>query len=189
MAPTRKYDLYSKEFRSQSHAVFARMRQSDPVFQQAGLDGKTPIWFVTRYPEVEQVLLDSQRFVLDPTLVCDPVELEMLLGSSDPQVEAMINNHMLNKDGEVHHRLHSLVSKAFTPKVIQNLRPRIEEIAQGLLDRVVQQGKMELISEYAFPLPITVIAELLGVPMHNRDQFREWSNAFVRPAITPQEQL
>jgi cytochrome P450 len=188
MTSTRKYDLYSKEFRRRSHDIFDRMRAEDPIIQQAGLDGKTPIWFVTRYEEIEQVLLDDRRFVRDPSLVYTPEEIESMFGTSDPRVDAMMNTHMLNRDGEDHRRLRSLVSKAFTPKVIQAMRPRIEEIAAGLLDQVAGRGKMELVSEFAFPLPITVIAELLGIPLHNQDQFRTWSNAFVRPVITPEEQ-
>ena len=99
----------------------------------------------------------------------------------------MMNNHMLNRDGDDHRRLRSLVSKAFTPKVIQGMRPRIEVIARDLLDRVAANGRMELVSDYAFPLPITVIAELLGIPLDNQNQFRIWSNAFVRPALTSEE--
>jgi cytochrome P450 len=72
--------------------------------------------------------------------------------------------------------------------MIERLRPRIQEIADDLLDPVVRDGEMELVSTFAFPLPITVIAELLGVPAADRDQFREWSDAFVRPALVPEEQ-
>jgi len=188
MSSTRKYELYSKEFRQNSHAVFARMRADAPLMKQAGLDGETPIWFVTRHAEAQQILLDDKHFVRDAKLVLTPEEVERVFGPLDPQIDRMINNHMLNHDGENHRRLRSIVSKAFTPKVIQSMRPRIEKIAQDLLDSVIQNGHMELVSDYAFPLPITVIAELLGIPLDNQNQFRIWSNAFVRPAITPQEQ-
>jgi cytochrome P450 len=184
----RKYELYSKEFRQNSHAVFAGMRANDPIFKQTGLDGKTLIWFVTRYDDVQQVLSDDTHFVLDPKLVFDEAELKRRFGETDSQIDSMLNNNMLNRDGEDHRRLRSLVSKAFTPKVIQNMRPRIEAIAKELLDKVEKNGRMELVSDYAFPLPITVIAELLGIPLHNQNQFRIWSNAFVRPAITEEEQ-
>ena len=69
MAANRKYELYSKEFRQNSHQVFAKMRADDPVFKQAGLDGSTPIWFITRYNEVQQILKDDTHFVRDPKLV------------------------------------------------------------------------------------------------------------------------
>lgn len=188
MTTARKYELYSHEFRQNSHAVFAEIRANDPVFKQMGLDGSTQIWFVTRYEEVQQVLLDDEHFVRDPGLVYSAEEREKIFGKNDPLIDSMMNNHMLNKDGDDHRRLRSLVTKAFTPKVIQNMRPRIEMIAGELLDKVQAHGKMELISDFAFPLPITVIAELLGIPLHNQNQFRIWSNAFVRPAITEEEQ-
>ena len=165
----RKYDLYSPEFRKNSHAIFAEMRREAPLIKQIGIDGETPIWFVTRYAEAQQVLLDDKHFVRDPRLVFTQQELERIFGNLNPQVDQMMNNHMLNRDGEDHRRLRSIVGKAFTPKVIQSMRPRIEKIAQDLLDRVLPKGQMELVSDYAFPLPITVIAELLGIPLDNQN--------------------
>ena len=188
MATARKYELYSHEFRQNSYTVFDQMRANDPVFKQPGLDGNTQIWFVTRYEEVQLVLLDDDHFVRDSNLVYGEAERENIFGKPNALIDSMMNNHMLNKDGEDHRRLRSLVSKAFTPKVIQNMRPRIEAIAQGLLNKVEANGRMELISDFAFPLPITVIAELLGIPLDNQNQFRLWSNAFVRPAITDEDQ-
>lgn len=185
MADNREYDLYSPEFRRQTHETFAQMRSENPVFQQPGLDGKTPIWFVTGYAEVEQVLLDDRHFVRDPASISPEFAAKYGGGGG---LEALFNNHMLNRDGEAHRRLRSLVSKAFTPKMIQSLRPRIEQIAAELLDRAAAKGEMELIADYAFPLPITVIAELLGIPLDNQDNFRIWSNAIMRPAFTPEAQ-
>ena len=72
---TRKYDLYSEEFFPNAYATFAQMRENDPVFCQPGLDGETPIWFVTRYEDAEAVLLDDERFVRDPRLALPPDRL------------------------------------------------------------------------------------------------------------------
>ena len=185
MEKTTRYDLYSPEFRRQTHETFARMRTEAPVFQQPGLDGETLIWFVTGYDEVEQVLLDDRHFVRDPATL-SPEFAEKYGGTTG--LEAMLSSHMLNRDGDDHRRLRSLVSKAFTPKLIRDLRPRIEQIAADLLDQAAAQGRMELVDDYAFPLPITVIAELLGIPPGNQENFRIWSNAFVRPALTPEAQ-
>ena len=181
MATTsRKYDLYSDDFRAATYATFARMRENDPVFCQAGLDGESPIWWVTRYEDAEAVLLDEERFVRDPRLALTQDELAAFdLGL--PEAMAFIDSNMLNRDGGDHRRLRRLVSKAFTPRMIEQLRPRIQEIADGLIERVASAGEMELVSSFAFPLPITVIAELLGVPVADRDRFREWSDAMVRP--------
>jgi cytochrome P450 len=177
---TRKYDLYSDAFRADTYATFARMREDDPVFRQPGIDGETPIWWVTRYEDAEAVLLDDERFVRDPRLALPPEQLPEL-----PEFFRFIDSNMLNRDGDTHLRLRRLVSKAFTPRMVEQLRPRIQEIADELIDRASAAGEMELVSEFAFPLPITVIAELLGVPAADRESFREWSGAVVSPAFTP----
>jgi cytochrome P450 len=182
----RKYDLYSDAFRANTYATFARMRAQDPVLCQPGLDGESPIWFVTRYDDANATLLDDERFVRDPRLALTPDELAAFdVGLPDSM--AFIDSNMLNRDGDDHRRLRRLVSKAFTPRIIERLRPRIQEIADGLIDPVVATSEMELVSSFAFPLPITVIAELLGVPPADRDRFREWSDAMVRPALAAAE--
>ena len=187
MATTgRKYDLYSAEFYADAYATFAQMREHDPVFCQPGLDGETPIWWVTRYEDAEAVLLDDERFVRDPRLALPPERFAEFQANL-PESIAFVDSHMLNRDGDDHRRLRRLVSKAFTPRMIERLRPRIQEIADELIDRVAPDGAMELVSAFAFPLPITVIAELLGVPPADRDRFREWSDAFVSPALDPEE--
>jgi cytochrome P450 len=183
MASTdRKYDLYSDAFRSDTYATFAQMREHDPVFCQPGIDGETPIWWVTRYDDAEAVLLDDERFVRDPRLALPPEERPAL-----PEFFAFIDSNMLNRDGDDHRRLRRLVSKAFTPRMIERLRPRIQEIADALIDDVAVAGQMELVSEFAFPLPITVIAELLGVSAADRESFREWSGAMISPALAAAE--
>ena len=179
----RKYDLYSDAFRADTYATFARMREQDPVLCQPGMDGETPIWWVTRYEDAEAVLLDDERFVRDPRLALPPDQLRSEL----PEFVAFIDSNMLNRDGEDHLRLRRLVSKAFTPRMIERLRPRIQEIADELIDRVAATREMDLVSEFAFPLPITVIAELLGVPVADRERFREWSAAMVSPALAAAE--
>jgi cytochrome P450 len=180
----RKYDLYSDAFRADTYATFARMREDDPVFRQPGFDGETPIWFVSRYDDAVAVLLDDETFVRDPRLALDMDEVAAFTGGL-PESFAFIENHMLNKDGDDHRRLRRLVTKAFTPRMVEQLRPRVQEIADELIDRVEGRGEMELVEEFAFPLPITVIAELLGVPVVDRERFREWSNAIVTPAASP----
>jgi cytochrome P450 len=186
MATTRKYDLYSPEFRAETYETFERMRRDDPVFAQPGLDGETMIWFVTSHDEAVAVLLDDKRFVRDPALALSPEELAALQAGA-PESLAFIDNHMLNKDGDEHRRLRKLVTKAFTPRMVEQLRPRIQEIADELVDAVEARGEMELIDDFAFPLPITVIAELLGIPVADRESFRRWSNVLVTPALTPED--
>jgi cytochrome P450 len=184
MATTeRKYDLYGADFRSDPYRTFRQMREHDPVLLQPGLDGEALIWFVTRYDDVAAVLLDNERFVRDPRLALTEEELA---AQELPAPLQAIDNHMLNRDGDDHRRLRRLVTKAFTPRMVERLRPRIQEIADELIDAVEARGSMDLSAEYAFPLPITVIAELLGVPNADQDRFKDWSDAIITPAIGPE---
>jgi cytochrome P450 len=177
----RKYELYSPEFRANPYPIFAAMREYDPVLRQPGVDGETMIWFVTRYEDVAAVLVDDERFVRDHRLAFTPEQLEAM-PATPPALEA-IDNHMLNRDGEDHRRLRRLVTKAFTPRMVEQLRPRIQTIADELLDATEGRDEIDLSAEYAFPLPIIVIAELLGVPAEDRDRFRTWTDAIVTPAL------
>ncbi len=184
MATSQKYDLYSSDFRAATHETYARMRERDPVFCQPGLDGETPIWFVTRYDDVVAVLTDSKRFVLDAKLALTEDELRRLEAASPLPNDERVNTNLLGMDGDDHRRVRQLVTKAFTPRMVERLRPRIEGIANALLDRVEKRGAMDVVDDYAFPLPITVIAELLGIPVEHQDRFRTWSNSFVLPPVT-----
>jgi len=96
-----------------------------------------------------------------------------------PEVMKPLSRNMLDTDPPDHERLRALVSKAFTPRLIERMRGRVQAITDALLDTVEGQGEMDLIDDYAFPLPVTVIAELLGVPSEDRDRFRQWSDAAV----------
>ncbi|HUG65281.1 MAG TPA: cytochrome P450 [Gaiellaceae bacterium] len=174
-----------------THETYARMRDESPVHLQPGLDGETPIWFVTRYDDVVAMLTDNGRFVLDPALALTPEEIAVREAESSFEPDERVNENLLSKDRDDHRRLRRLVTKAFTPRMVAQLRPRIQEIADELVDRVAERGSMELVDDFAFPLPITVIAELLGIPVEDQDRFREWSNSFVLPPMTPElvEQL
>ena len=176
MSTTQRYDLYSPEFRARTHETYARMREESPVHLQPGLDGETPIWFVTRYEDVVTVLSDNERFVVDAKLALTEDELRAMDEASPLPNDDRINTSLLTMDGEDHRRLRQLVAKAFTPRMVERMRPRIQEIADDLVDRVAAEGRMELVDDFAFPLPITVIAELLGIRVEDRDRFRAWSN-------------
>lgn len=173
----RKYDLYSHDAKANIHAIHAQMRAEHPLICQPGLDGETMIWFVTGYDEVEAVLRDDRHFVREPknALGYEPYEMS--------DFDRMINSHMLNKDWDDHRRLRTLVSKAFTPRMVRQLEPRVQAIADELLDAVATKGEMDLVADFAFHLPTIVISELLGVPAAARDKFRVWANAAVTPAL------
>ena len=167
--PVRKYDLYSQEFKAAPHATFAAIRREEPVLHQIGLDGETLLWFATRYDDVERILTDDRRFTRDLRAH------GYSSGIPDPDIENLVNNHMLEKDGADHRRLRSLVSQAFTPKRVRDMRPRVQAIADELIDRVAPAGHMDLIADYAYHLPTIVILEMLGIPAADRDRFRAWT--------------
>lgn len=173
----RKYDLYSQDFKRDAYKIFAAMRRDDPIYRQIGLDGVTPIWFITAYEDVEAMLRDK-RIMRDELQALPPEKRYQ-----PNQLDLLLNNHMLNKDGVDHVRLRTLVSQAFTPKRIAALRPRIEAIASMLLDQVQAKGEMDLIADFSFPLPTIVILEMLGVPSEDRDKFKVWSNALLEPQM------
>jgi cytochrome P450 len=124
------------------------------------------------------VLRDHRRFVRDPKLALSAEEVATL--ALDPVLRHVANN-MLNTEGEAHRRLRGLVRKAFTSQMVQSMEPRIQAIANSLLATLRHEGCMDLVADYALPLPLTVIAELLGVPCEDRATFRAWSDTFVTP--------
>lgn len=142
---------------------YERMQKSHDVYY----DEERASWLVFRYEDVMRVVLDTTTFSSERTFNAD--------GSIDP----IASGGILGMDPPHHRQLRSLISSAFTPHTIARLEPRIHEIVSTLLDRVQDKGEMDVVDELAFPLPVIVIAELLGVPASDRDQFRQWSNDFV----------
>ncbi|HKV58045.1 MAG TPA: cytochrome P450 [Ktedonobacteraceae bacterium] len=124
-------------------------------------------WLVFRYDDVHQVLLDTETFSSQRTTNPD--------GSVDP----IASGGILGMDPPGHRQLRTLISQAFTPRVVAQMEPRITAIVHDLLDKVQDKGEMDVVDDLAFPLPVIVIAELLGVPASDREQFRRWSADYV----------
>jgi cytochrome P450 len=177
MAQTPQVDLFDPTFKANPYRTYAELRSEAPVYRAELPDGRG-VWLVTRYDDVVAVLKD-ERFAKDWRSAMTPEQLAQI--PPIPEVMKPLSENMLDKDPPDHERLRRLVSKAFTPRLIERMRPRVQEIADTLLDAVKKKdkGEMDLIDDYAFPLPITVIAELLGVPVEDRNRFREWSDAAV----------
>ena len=175
MSQPPRVDLFDPAFKADPYPTYARLRSSAPVYRAALPDGRG-VWLITRYEDVLAVLKDK-RFVKDWRGALTPEQLAQV--PPIPEVMKPLSQNMLDTDPPDHERLRALVSKAFTPRLIERLRPRVQAISDGLLDAVQYRGEMDLIDDYAFPLPITVIAELLGVPAEDRNNFREWSDAAV----------
>lgn len=130
-------------------------------------DAARASWLVFRYADVQHVLLDSATFSSQRSMQAD--------GSIDP----VAGGGILSMDPPRHRLLRTLISQAFTSRIIAQLEPRITMIVRDLLDQVQKKGSMDIVDDLAFPLPIIVIAELLGVPSSDREQFRQWSAAYV----------
>jgi cytochrome P450 len=168
-------DLASPEFKADPYPFYARLRAGAPVWRTT-LPDKRAAWLVTRYEDVARVLKDD-TFAKDRLNAMDSQQL-----TKTPWVPGFLKpleRNMLDLDDPDHARLRALVSKAFTPRLIERLRGRIEALSEDLLDVIERKGGAELVGEYALPIPATVIAELLGVPAEDRRKFHRWSGRLV----------
>ncbi|GAA0728327.1 cytochrome P450 [Dactylosporangium roseum] len=178
-------DPKAEEVLRDPFTVYSRIRERDPVIR-AAMPGVEPFWMVTRYADVKMLLADS-RFVLHGANVpgmadtANRIDQVQLAVGISPEYVEYSQASMLSLDGADHRRLRSLVSQAFTPARVAKLRPRVEEITARLLDRLpglARDGVVDLSRHLATPVPIAVIAELVGVPEQERDRFRvaawEW---------------
>ncbi len=184
---TRSFNLFGPAFKANPYPTYAAMREEAPFHRRLATDGQTAIWFITRYEDVNALLRDHKRLVKNVANTLAPTERALL--PETPQLLQLLSNHMLNLDSPDHTRLRGLVSKVFTNQVVAQMQSRIQTVASELLDKAHARGEMDLIEEFAFPLPIIVIAELLGIPARDRRRFRNWSNAFVTPSINLQRSI
>jgi cytochrome P450 len=138
--------------------------------QRIDMPGIGPAWLVTGYEEARAALIDP-RLSRDPANAPDWLRRQV----EQNKRESGLGHNMLDSDPPEHTRLRQVVKRAFTPRRVAGLRPRIEEITTSLLDSMAGQDVVNLIDVFAFPLPVTVICELLGLPHEDRDQFRAWT--------------
>lgn len=173
---THVYDIWSSTTRANPQALYEQMRTEAPIYCAVGPQSGNNFWFITRYDDCMTVLKNDETIGKEFRKHL-PAEVANKWGPPpDPNdVFEVINHHLLDLDPPDHTRLRALVHKAFTPRVIENLRPRIQQIANDLLDQMEDAGKADLINAFSFPLPITVIAEMLGIPSADRDKFRDWT--------------
>ena len=191
--------MFGSAFKAHAFPTYAALREKGPLFQVQLPSGEA-IWFVTRYAEASAMLKDDERFANDPVNAMSEAEYESVfqqvtMGLTPEQQEfaaqtdEILSRNLLGVDPPDHSRLRRLVAIPFTPKFIEGLRPRIQAIADTLLDAVDARAEatgrreMELIDDFAYPLPLTVISEMLGIPEADRDRFRAWSQAAV--SFTP----
>ena len=165
--------------RSNPYPIYHRLREQDPVhFSPFGTV------LLTRYQDAVSVLRDK-RFSVEHRNYVDERQPNMLGEGFGPSPsERDLSNVMLFIDPPRHTRLRTLVNRAFTPRVIDHLRTRVETIVDGLLDAVEGRGEMDVIPSLAYPLPVQVICEMLGVPIEDRDRIRVWSRQ-IAPILDP----
>jgi len=179
-----QFNPFLPEFHNDPYPFYHQLRSADPV-HWSDLIG---FWVLTRYSDCVAVLRDTARFSADPHNWVGFEDFLQAQGGAGPLV-LMQTKWMLMLDPPDHTRLRTLVTKAFTPRVVEGLRPRIQAIVDGLLDEIQNAGHMDLIAALAYPLPTIVIAEMLGVPVEDRNHFREWTRDLARsldPITTPE---
>jgi len=172
-------ELFDGEFWSDPHPVYDALRANEPVRRVDSPDG--PVWMLFRHADVRAALADA-RLSKDWRYTLPADRREGQPGAPLPM--------MILLDPPEHTRLRKLVSRAFTVRRMEELRPRVAEIAERLLDELpaggVGPGRVDLMPRYAFLLPVLVVCELLGVPAEDRDRFAAWSNVMVDES-TPDE--
>jgi cytochrome P450 len=148
-------NLFSDEMRRNPYPLYARMRRETPVLHIPQFNA----WLVFDYDGVDRALNDHEAF-----------------GSAVPAP----SNWFLFSDAPRHTRLRALIARAFTPRSVAVLEQRIRELSRELLDAVVERGEMDLAAEYAVPLPMRVIADLLGIPPGDLDRYKRWSDEILK---------
>ncbi len=169
------FDPFAPEIRANPYPTYQRMRETAPIMWTP--DG-SPI--LTRYEDCITILRDHERWSSDGSnskYADVSVDDRAITGS---MFEALSARPMLFTDPPDHTRLRGLVNKAFTPRAIDRLRPRMEQIVDELIDEVAGAGAMDIIERVAYPLPVIMIAELLGVPTKDRELLKSWSEPMSR---------
>lgn len=164
------YHLLDPEVVANPYPLFRKLREEDPVHWDPFLHA----WVVTRYAEVLEVL---HTFSADRTPSAEQLDA-MGLARLGPIARVMVKQ-MLFMDAPAHTRLRALASKAFMPARVELLRSHIKDIVNTLLDKVQDQGRMDVIRDLAEPLPAIVTAEMLGVPVSDRHKLKQWSANFA----------
>ncbi|MFD5896779.1 MULTISPECIES: cytochrome P450 [unclassified Streptomyces] len=176
-APPPAPELFTWEFATDPYPAYAWLREHAPV-HRTRLPSGVDAWLVTRYA-------DARRALADPRLSKNPVhhaEQPHAKGKTGIPGErgAELMTHLLNIDPPDHTRLRRLVSQAFTPRRVAEFAPRVQELTDGLIDAFAAKGEADLIHDFAFPLPIYAICDLLGVPREDQDDFRDWAGMMIR---------
>lgn len=170
-------ELFTWEFAGDPYPAYAWLREHSPVHRTT-LPSGVEAWLVTRYADARQALAD-QRLSKNPDHHDEPSHAKGKTGIPGER-KADLMTHLLNIDPPDHTRLRRLVSKAFTPRRVAEFAPRVQELTDRFIDDFAARGEADLIHEFAFPLPIYAICDLLGVPREDQDDFRDWAAMMIR---------
>jgi len=183
MVPT-NVNIASPGHKANPYPFYARLRAESPV-HRVTLPDKQAAWLVTRYADVAAALKD-ERLVKDKLNALTPGQV-----AKQPWMPALLKpleRTMLDVDAPDHSRLRALVHMAFTPRLVEAMTARVQALTDDLLDRLLDQRRaqrqVDLIREYALPIPTTIIAEMLGVPVADQHKFHRWSSAIVSSNAT-----
>jgi cytochrome P450 len=168
------FDPFAPGFTDDPYPQYARLRDAAPVYHHP-----LGFWVLSRYDDVSW-LLRAPGLSVEDRHVTDPSLLALRQSGYGEQVRAGRRLSMLDRDPPGHTRLRRLVSRAFTPRSVQRLRPRITELVDGMLGAIARDGGADLVEALAFPLPFTVIAELLGTPPADHQRIRDLTATLVR---------
>ena len=168
-------NIASREHKRDPYPYYKRLRELHPV-HPVKLPDKRIIWLVTRYEDVAEILRDK-RLAKDLSNAPGNRTAEQ---PWIPRFAKPLTQHMLNKDSPEHTRLKGLVTQAFSTKMIEKMSDRISTLSTELLNRVGGRKSIDLIADFALPIPTTVIAEMLGVPVEDGNKFNRWSNAIIQ---------
>lgn len=170
-------ELFTWQFASDPYPAYAWLREHSPVHRTT-LPSGVEAWLVTRYADARQALADA-RLSKNPVHHSERAHAKGKVGIPGER-SADLMTHLLNIDPPDHTRLRRLVSKAFTPRRVAEFAPRVQELTDRLIDGFAAKGEADLIHEFAFPLPIYAICDLLGVPAEDQDDFRDWAGMMIR---------
>src|SRR5260370_9911913 len=172
-------DVTDAKFKANPFPFYAQLRAEAPVFAvTVPMPTKQRAWLVTRYDDVLDVLKDA-RFAKNPRNAMSPEQLKKM-----PWVPPMVKPlepNMLDLDSPDHTRLRALVHKAFTPRLIEQMRDQIQAMTNELLDAAEPNGGMDLIADFALPLPLTMIGRILGVPSQDNQKFHRCTKPLLSP--------
>ena len=174
-------DITSAAFKANPFPFYAQLRAEAPVFPVT-LPTKQRAWLVTRYDDVLAVFKD-ERLAKNRYNAMTPEQLKN--APRMPSFFKPFERSLLNLDDPDHARLRVLVHKAFTPRRIEQMRDQIQNVTNELLDAAEPRGGMDVIADFALPLPLTMIGRILGIPAKDNDKFRRWTKTLLSAATNP----